>query len=181
MREAVLNLGLAYLRLGEMEESAAQLARAGEWALMAGDRRTSVLVKVFQSEWHRRSGDLAQAKRLAWAAVDEAQEGPSGQLPAEADLALGEVSLEERQGSDAQHYLERCRGLARKLGLRRLELAADIALAEVALAGNEPGVAERLAELAAQAAQAGFEDLRERLLALQARVEPGAEGNGYKE
>ena len=86
MREAVLNLGIAHLRRGELDQAAAQLARAAEWALLTEDQRTSILVKVFQSECHRQRGELAEAKRLARTALEEAQKEQADQLVLEAEL-----------------------------------------------------------------------------------------------
>ncbi|NLO73717.1 MAG: tetratricopeptide repeat protein [candidate division WS1 bacterium] len=176
MREAVLNLGIAHLRRGELDQAAAQLARAAEWALLTEDQRTSILVKVFQSECHRQRGELAEAKRLARTALEEAQKEQADQLVLEAELALGRACLAQAQLGDAEHHLERSRKLAGELGRRRLELEAEIALLEVALAREQPDVRVRWGELASQAMQAGFEDLREALLALLPQVREGETG-----
>lgn len=159
MREAALNSAVCHLRLGDLEQAGEQLERLLDWAAMSGDRRSGALARVFESERLRRRGDLSAAKKLAFAAAEEATEARSGHILGEAELALGQAYLDDAKPDDARHHLERCLSRSRKLKLRRLEVAARLALARVALAEELTDATDQLAAAAKLACDLGYEDL----------------------
>ncbi len=174
MREAALNEAICHVRSERLEEAGEQLERLHEWALHLGDRRIAALTDIFESERLRRGGDPGAAKRVARAAVDEANGGRSGQILAEAELALGQAHLAEGQPEDARYYLEKCLSRASSLQLRRLTVAAQLALALTGLVGGEAGATERLAEVADVASALGYEDLHREAAASLAAADKGS-------
>jgi len=158
MREAALNEAICLIRTHRPERAEAILLRLREWSDGAGDQRMAALVAVFLSERARDYGDLSEAKRLARAAMEAAGEASSGHALAEAELALGEVYLDERAPEDATYYLDRCKSRAERLQLHKLGLSARLALAWAALQEDDDA-REMLASVAREAADAGYEDL----------------------
>lgn len=165
MREAVLNSAICYLRLGRLDEAAEQLERLLDWAAMSGDRRAGSLARVFDSERCRRGGDLSGARKLAFDAIEEATEARNGHILGEAELALGQAYLTEGRLDDARYHLGRCLKRAGRLQLRKLEVAARLALACVGSAEESRDAAARLADVATTASELGYEDLHEEALA----------------
>lgn len=159
MREAVLNSAVCHLRLGHAEEAGEQLERLLDWAAMSGDRRSMALARVFESERRRRCGDLSAAKKLAFAAAEEATEARNGHLLGEAELALGKAYLDEGRPDDARYHLGRCLNRAQRLSVRKLEVAARLALARVAVAEGDEDAAGQLADVATLARGLGYDDL----------------------
>ena len=175
MREAVLNVALCRLRLGHDEEAREGLARLGAWARLAGDRRLSALVKVFEAERLRRNGDLEGAKRSAREAMREATELGNGHVLGEGELALAETFLAEGRLEDARYYLTGCLRRAEKLQLRRLGVAAQVALAQAAEAEGDESAPEAFRRAAAEASAAGYEDLHADAVRAASRLEQGEE------
>jgi len=162
LREAALDLGIAYMRLGDLAAAGAQLARLDEWAQMAGDRRAAALARVFEGERLTRAGELPAAKRTCLQALESAMETGPGHVIAEAELALAGVYLAEGALDDAEHQFRRCADRAGRLALRRLSVAARLGLAAVAGARGDQSAREMLSAVAQEAAEVGYEDLRER-------------------
>ena len=159
MREAALNEAICLIRTHHSERAEAILLRLREWSDGAGDQRMSALAAVFLSERARDYGDLSEAKRLARAAMEAAGEASSGHALAEAELALGEVYLEEGSPEDARYYLDRCASRAERLQLHKLRLTAQLALAQAALLEGDGDACEKLTSVATEAADTGYEDL----------------------
>jgi hypothetical protein len=169
LREATLNAGIIALRLGNLAEAEAELSRLADWAAMSADARTGALAMAFQSELHRRSGDLAAARLRAMAAVDAATDAGRGHLLAEAELALGLVATEEGRMDEARYHLHRCRSRCEKLGLHKLGVAAHLALCR---SGSEPA-GDELQVALAEAQRAGYADLQaDALVALARHASP---------
>ncbi len=162
LREAVLNLAIAHMRLGALDEAAEHLQRLREWADMSGDSRLQLLGSVFEGERLTRAGNLAEAKRVCLSALTDAQESGTGHTIAEAELALAEVYLAEGLLDDAAYQFERCGRRAERLSLRRLVLAARLGLAETGVRRGDEQAAADLKLVAEDAGSLGYEDLRER-------------------
>ncbi len=166
LREATLNLAVAHMRMGHLDEATECLQRAGEWAAMAGDSRLELLVSVFRGELFTRLGNLAEAKHTCLNVLDAANETGTGHTIAEAELALAGVYLAEGSLADAAHQFERCRRRAERLSLRRLQLAAALGVAELAVLTGEANASELLGQVTEDAKQLGYDDLRDRALAV---------------
>ena len=172
LREAALNLAVVALRLGKLRQASDHLHMLAEWAAMSGDRRLAALTKVFQSELSRRCGNLAEAKRLAHVAGEEATEARRGQILAETELTLGEVYWQAGQPDDARYHLTRCASRSEKLQLRRPELAAQLALSRIAANEQALNARDLLADVSAAISQHGYDDLHIDALIELARLSP---------
>jgi tetratricopeptide (TPR) repeat protein len=179
MRECALNVAICHLRSGNYGEAGQGLARLAAWAEVAGDRRLSALTKVFEAERRRRSGDVPGAKQSAREAMEEATGLGSGHVLGEAELALGEACLAGAQADDARYHLTRCLRRAGKLQLRKLAVAARLALARVAEAEGDESAPQAFQQAAREASAAGYEDLHAEAVAAGAATWPEhGEGTG---
>lgn len=162
LREAALNEAVALLKMGDLDEAGVRLARLSDWAALAGDTRIAVLARVFESERLRQAHQLPAARKVALEALEQAREGQSGQVIAEAELALGQVYAEAGQRAEARHYLEHARDRAERLRLRKVQLRAELALAQIEENLLQAQATRR--QLAEIAANAGFADLAKEAL-----------------
>lgn len=131
VREAVLNLGIAHMHLGNMKEAGERLDRLHEWAQMSGDGRLLALAKIFKSEHARHMRDFDRSRELALQGLQAAGDTDRPAVLSWALLNMGRDYLQAGQTSDARHHLERCRRLSQELSLRRPELAATIHAATI--------------------------------------------------
>ena len=162
VREATLNSAIAALRTDDLERAGDLLARLREWAELAGDRRMGGLAAVFEAERLVLVGEPAEARRVALEAIETGNGLVNGQMVAEAELLLGMAFLADGLAEDALHHLRRCRDRARRLRLRRLEVAACVQHGLALAAADEAGAEEALRESLANAREHGYEDLLDR-------------------
>lgn len=142
-REAMLSRAIAALRLGDPDRAEELLAMLRGWAEMAGDRRLLGLAAVFESRRLTAIGDAGAARWLAMEAIELGNGAVSGQVVAEAELALGEACITDGMLDDALHHLKRCRERAGRLQLRRVKVEAMVQEANALLQSGD-GRAEKI-------------------------------------
>lgn len=159
VREAHLNRAIAATRNGRFDEAAELLARLREWASLSGDRRIEALAACFEAERLARLGHAEEARRVAFEAVDIANEGLNGQALAEAEFAAGLAHLAAARADDAVWHFDRCAARAGRLTLRRLEVAARVFAALAKQMLDDPAAVDLLTQTMGEAEKLGYEDL----------------------
>jgi tetratricopeptide (TPR) repeat protein len=164
--EALINIGLARMRLGDLGEAWHCLGQAHQAAALACDRHREAVAGAALAEWHTYAGLIESAVGHATTALQVAAASKSRFAELEARLCLGAAHLEAGEPGEAAAPIGDAMHEAEQLQAPHYRVRAEILTGRACLGTGDPTAAAQILEAALERADA----LGMSALAIRARI-----------